>query len=56
MLFDSKTIPSVKIRINGKITKAINAYRDKKVPMRALLTDYLAVMSKYDALAEAENP
>ena len=56
MLFESKIIPSVKIKINGKIKKAIDAYSRKKVPMRAMLTDFLAVKSKKDELAAADNP
>lgn len=34
MLFESKVIPSAKLKINGKIKKAIDAYSEKKVPMR----------------------
>lgn len=56
MLFESKILPSVTIKIGGKVKKAIDAYRQKKVPMRVMLTDYLAVKSKADLLAEAENP
>lgn len=53
---ESKVIPSIKIKINGKIKKAIDAYSRKKVPMRVMLTDFLAVKSKSDELAMAENP
>ena len=56
MVFESRTIPSVKIKTSGTIKKALDAYRAKKVPMRAMLTDYLAVKSKSDLLAEADNP
>lgn len=56
MIFESKLIPSIKIKINGKIKKAIDAYSRKKVPMRVMLTDFLAVKSKSDELAMAENP
>lgn len=56
MIFESKVIPSIKIKINGKIKKAIDAYSRKKVPMRVMLTDFLAVKSKSDELAMAENP
>lgn len=55
MLFESKNIPSVKIKINNKTKKAIEKYRQFNVPMRALLVDFLAVKSKYDQLAAAEN-
>ncbi|MGN0421599.1 MAG: hypothetical protein ACI4EY_02570 [Lachnospiraceae bacterium] len=56
MIFESKKIGSKSIRINGKIKKAIDAYNNKKVPMRVLLTDFLAVKSKSDELAAADNP
>ena len=56
MLFESIILPSITIKIGGKVKKAIDAYRQKKVPMRVMLTDYLAVKSKADLLAEAENP
>ena len=44
------------IKVNAKIKRAIDAYRKKKVPMRVLLTNFLAVKSKGDDLADAENP
>ena len=56
MLFESKVIPSAKLKINGKIKKAIDAYSEKKVPMRVMLTDFLAVKSKTEELAAADNP
>ena len=54
--FISRKLTAQQIRINGKIKKAITAYRDKRVPMSVLLTNFLAVKSKGDALAQAENP
>lgn len=56
MHFPSKTLLSVKHKINGKIKKAIESYDNKKVKRSALLTDYLAVKSKGNELAEADNP
>ena len=56
MRFESKIIPAVKLKINGRIKKAVEAYKKKKVPMRVMLTDFLAVKSKQDELAEADNP
>ncbi len=54
--FKSCNIEPRSVKINGKIKNAIKKYRDFKIPSRVLLTDYLAVKSKGDALAEAENP
>ncbi len=56
IVFKNQVIHSEKIKINGTIKKAIDAYRKKRVPMRVLLTNFLAVKSKWDELAEAENP
>lgn len=56
MRFESKIIPAVKLKINGRIKKAVEAYKKKKVPMKVMLTDFLAVKSKQDELAEADNP
>ncbi len=55
MQFESQNIPCVTIGKNKKIKDSIGMYRKFKVPMRVLLTDFLAVKSKYDVLAAAEN-
>ena len=54
--FKSTVIPQRSVKINGTIKRAVGEYRKKMVPMRQLLTDFLAVKSKGDKLAEAENP
>lgn len=54
--FKSRQISPKAIKINGKIKKAIDAYKKKKVPMNVLMTNFLAVKSKGDELAKAENP
>ena len=56
IVFKSRKIESRPIKINGKIKKAIGEYRAKRVPMSVLLTNFLAVKSKSDELADAENP
>ena len=56
MKFQSENLPSCTIKVNGKIKKAIDQYKRKKVVMRQLMTDFLAVKSKEDILAKAENP
>ena len=56
MKFQSENLPSCTIKVNGKIKKAIDQYKRKKVVMRQLMTDFLAVKSKEDLLAKAENP
>lgn len=56
MKFETRRIELRKIKKNGTINKAIEEYRKWRVPMRVLLTDYLAVKSKGNRLAEAENP
>ena len=48
--FRSRQISPRAIRINGKIKKAIDAYKKKKVPMNVLMTNFLAVKSKGDEL------
>lgn len=54
--FSNRIIPTQSLKKNRKIQAAISAYRGKRVPMRVLLTNFLAVKSKGDELAEAENP
>lgn len=56
MQFESQNIPYVKIGMNKKIKDSIKMYRQFKYPMKVLLTNFLAVKSKYDLLAAAENP
>lgn len=56
MNFQSKKIHRRVTKINGKIKKATNEYRKNKVPMKLLLTNFLAVKSKNDYMAKAENP
>ena len=56
MKFESKVLPAIGIKINGKIKKAMDSYKQKKIPMRVMLTDFLAVKSHGDELAEADNP
>ena len=56
MKFQSENLPSCTIKVNGKIKKAIDQYKRKKVVMRQLMSDFLAVKSKEDLLAKAENP
>ena len=54
--FESKQIPSRSIKINGRIKNVIGQYRKLRVPMKALMTDYLAVKSMGDILVDADNP
>ncbi len=53
--FQSKELPKTSIKTNGRIKNAIDAYRSRQVPLRLLLTNFLAVKSKGDELAEADN-
>ncbi len=54
--FADRELPQIHIKVNAKIKKAIEAYKKRRVPMKVLLTDFLAVKSKGDELADAENP
>jgi len=56
MQFKTKVLPTTEIKIDGTIKKALDSYKKKKIPMRAMVKDFLAVKSKGDALADAENP
>ena len=56
MSFSNRELPDIPVKLNGKIKTAINRYIKRKVPMRAFMTDFLAVKSKSDALADAVNP
>ena len=46
IVFPNKTLPSVPIKKSGKIKEVIDAYHEKQIPMKQLLTDYLAIQSK----------
>lgn len=56
VVFSSHEIPVVKVKNKGTIKATIDKYRSRQTPMKLLLTDYLAVKSYGDRLAEAENP
>ncbi|MCR5095898.1 MAG: hypothetical protein K6A70_04085 [Erysipelotrichaceae bacterium] len=56
VVFPSQEIPVVKVKNKGTIKAAVDKYRSRQTPMKQLLTDYLAVKSYGDRLAEAENP
>lgn len=54
--FVSKKLEPQKIKIKRNIKDVINIYRDNMIPMKVLLSDFLAVKSRGDILAEAINP
>ena len=54
--FESKTIPETHININGDIKKVKDKYKKRHVEFQVLLSHFLAVKSRFDDLAEAENP
>ena len=54
--FPDCTIPAKIIQIRNPIQEVIEKYRERKLPGRLLLTDYLSVKSRGDALSEALNP
>ena len=54
--FKTRTLPHIAIKINGPIKEAIDAYRRWQVPMDLFLENFLAVKSKKDKYAQAENP
>lgn len=54
--FNTKELPHITIKTNGRIKKSIDSYRKKQVPMPLFLANYLAVISKGDLLVQAENP
>ncbi len=56
IMFEDKVIDRYPIKINGKIKAVLDLYAKLKVPAKALLTDFLAVKSKGNELADAENP
>ena len=56
VVFPSQEIPIVKVKNKETIKAAVDKYRSRQTPMKQLLTDYLAVKSYGDRLAEAENP
>ncbi len=55
MVFESKELPSIEIKINGKIKNALDKYREKRIPMRVLLDNFLAVKSKKIIDAAPDN-
>lgn len=55
VLHDQKLVPHNQ-RVNGTIADAIHAYESRGVPLRQLLSDYLAVITEPYQLREAVNP
>lgn len=55
-VFTTKEIPHIKFGMNKRINDAIGKYRNFRIPMSSFLKDFLAVKSKGDQLALAENP
>ncbi len=55
VLPDQKFVPHNQ-RVNGTIADAIHAYESRGVPLRQLLSDYLAVITEPYQLQEALNP
>lgn len=54
--FESKTIETRSIKVNGSIKKVIDKYKKFFIPMSAFLSDYYAVKSYEDYLSTANNP
>lgn len=54
--FETKELPHIISKTNGRIKKAVGYYRDHQIPLRFLLQDYLAVLSYGDELEQAINP
>lgn len=54
--FVTKEIPKIVIKKNGKIKASIDKYKNRQVPMKVFLTNFLAVKTKGDILEKADNP
>ena len=56
MIFSNRQITKQSIKINRKIKDVIQLYRDLKIPMRKMITDFYHVKMYRNKLIEAENP
>lgn len=56
IIFESCKLPKKSIKIRGGIKEAIEAYKKRHVPLRLLISNFLAVKAGGNDLIDAENP